>query len=375
MRGEVDKLKILIALIFVFQGMSIAVIQHPLLKSYQWMRLFGVFLMVMGILYIYFKYHIAKVSKEKKIQEKNIENKTFSKSKNFSIQIQKDQINKDLGKIDEVEDKSILIRSMYWISKKAEKISPYTIPIIGAIVVDAVIIYNILINKSINLRGFDAITITFGISLILYNYIPKQFQFARDFFVFFLGLLFFILIFPPIFYNLLFGEGGDAFITKTLLGDPVSGILNLGGIESYCKIINTSTRSETATVFFTLSQTGEEASVGIAEACSGIYTLSIFLSAFITFVLLEYKRFDRKVALLIGIGIFTTYIANLLRMTIIILVGHYYDTDPNGLPNLAWTHINAGWIIFMAWIIPFWWLMYRFLMKKDINKNFDEIEK
>ena len=103
-----------------------------------------------------------------------------------------------------------------------------------------------------------------------------------------------------------------------------------------------------------------------------IYTASIFLSAFITFILLEYRRFDRKVGLLIGLGIFTSYLANLFRMTIIVLVGHYYDTDPVNLTNLSWAHTNAGWLIFLAWIIPFWWLMYRFLMKKDISKIPDE---
>ncbi len=369
MRGELDKLKILLALIFIFQGMSISVIQDPLLKSYPWMRLVGVILMISGILYIYFYYQTVSVSKleKEKSQIKSIED--LQDSKRVGVKKLKGEL-KRKPSIEVEEEKSLLNKIMGSTSQNLTKISPFILPIIGAIIIDAVLIYNILIYKSLDLRGFDSITITFGLSLIFYNYIPKKFSFAKDFLVFFLGLLFFILIFPPIFYNLLFGSGGDAAVTKTFLGDPVTWLLNLGGVKSSCAVTPDPIRGEIATVYFVLAQSGEEATVSIAEACSGIYTVSIFLSAFITFILLEYKRFDKKVALLIGLGIFTAYIANLFRMTIIILIGHFYDSDPNNLQNLAWAHINAGWLIFLAWIIPFWWLMYRFLMKKDIyNKD------
>jgi exosortase/archaeosortase family protein len=210
----------------------------------------------------------------------------------------------------------------------------------------------------------------FGASIIAYNYIPEKFAFARDFFVFFLGLLFLILVFPPIFYELVMGSGGSAQATKILLADPVSWILNVGGIDSYTLIgPSVETGGEVAYVYFPLKANGEIAGVGVGEACSGIYTASIFLAAFITFVLIEYKRFDIKVGIIIGLGVLTTYIANIFRMTIIVLVGHYYDSDPINLSSLNWTHINAGWLIFMAWIVPFWWLMYRFLMKKDISED------
>ena len=163
------------------------------------------------------------------------------------------------------------------------------------------------------------------------------------------------------------GSTGGAQVTKVLLADPVSGILNIGGIDSYT-VIEFQSGKNTAFIYFPLQANGSIAGVGIDEACSGIYTASIFLAAFITSVLIEYKRFDLKVGIIVSFGILATYLANILRMLIIILMGHYYDTDPSNLATLEWWHINAGWLIFMAWIIPFWWLMYRFLMKKDINK-------
>ncbi len=376
MRGEVDKLKILLALIFIFQGLSIAVLAHPLVNyTHPAMRLVGVFLMVAGILYIYFKYKFAREIKA--VQKEKGHLGAGARADRLKKQIMMGKAYKRAGgSKPEPEDKSksILTKFMEWIFEKTEAISPYMLPIIGAIIIDAVIIYNILIRRAIELHGFDAITIAFGVSVILYNYIPKQYSFARDFLVFFLGLLFFIMIFPPIFYDFMFGTGGNAAVTKIFLGDPLVGLLNLGGIESSSKIIiSGSDGKETATVFFVLAN-GKQAAVGIAEGCSGIFTASIFLSAFITFVLLEYRRFDRKVGLVIGLGIFTTYAANIFRMTIIILVGHYYDTDPGDLAHMSWAHINAGWLIFLAWIIPFWLLMYKYLMKSDLG-NSDEGEK
>jgi exosortase/archaeosortase family protein len=376
MRGAVNKLKVLLALIIIFQGFSIALLSHPILKTSPWLRILGWVMLIGGVWYIYFLYSAAKIERAEKEQEKTAElaqriligGRPQMRGKTFKKPVPAEEPEAPV-------EESLLTRLMKGILKRTEKFSHYTLPIIGALIIDAVIIYNILVQKSLDIKSWDMITILFGVSLILYNFIPENFSFARDFFVFFLGLLFLILVFPPIFYELLFGSGGSANVTDVLLAKPVSGLLNLGGIESYTEIqINLETGNEVAYVFFPLLSdlNGPKAGVGIGEACSGVYTASIFLAAFITFVLIEYKRFDLKVGVIIVLGVFTTYIANILRMTIIVLMGHYYDTDTTNLVNLNWWHINAGWLIFMAWIIPFWWLMYRFLMRKDMSKGEEE---
>ena len=84
MRGEVDKLKILLALIFIFQGLHIAILSNPLIKIHEGLRLFGVLLMVMGILYIYFKYKMAKTQKEKAKPEEKI-TKVYKSTQNAKI--------------------------------------------------------------------------------------------------------------------------------------------------------------------------------------------------------------------------------------------------------------------------------------------------
>jgi exosortase/archaeosortase family protein len=375
MSGEADKLKILLALIFILTGMSFGLLSHPIVGHGQpIMRVFGILLMIFGIIYLYFKFKMGKKEKEQEQIEEPERKRKITRAEKIQIQKLK---SKGLRRADvkepEVEDRSILARFMDWSFTKSEGISQYTLPIIGAVIIDAVLIYNILSRNSLDLRGFDTITITFGISLIVYNYIPDEYNFARNFFVFFFGLLFFILVFPPIFYKSIIGTSGNAVITKALLGDPVVWLLNLSGIKSTSTIVGSGS-SEFATIYFPLAQNGLEASVQIGESCSGIYTVSIFLSAFITFVLLEYKRFDLKVGSLIVLGIFISYIGNIIRMYIIVLVGHYYDSDPGNMTNLGWTHSYAGLFIFLAWIIPFWFLMYWFLMRKDINKDKEKIK-
>ena len=105
------------------------------------------------------------------------------------------------------------------------------------------------------------------------------------------------------------------------------------------------------------------ATVGITTSCSGIYSFTIFSAAFASFVLVEYRRFEARVFALLAAGVLTAYFANLLRMLIITLVGHFYDTTTNGLENFNWAHANAGWLIFLVWIALFWWIVFRFGMK------------
>ena len=65
------------------------------------------------------------------------------------------------------------------------------------------------------------------------------------------------------------------------------------------------------------------------------------------------KNTGKEMYWLIFLGILMSYIANLIRMTIIVIVGHYY-----GIESLLWTHENIGWIIFTIWMIIFWQIFH-----------------
>ncbi len=52
---------------------------------------------------------------------------------------------------------------------------------------------------------------------------------------------------------------------------------------------------------------------------------------------------DRTTVRIPALGIARTYLANIIRMAIIVIVGYYY-----GMDALLWTHANMGWLIFLG---------------------------
>ena len=75
----------------------------------------------------------------------------------------------------------------------------------------------------------------------------------------------------------------------------------------------------------------------------------IFMSALIGYFVAIENRFGYIFAVSILFGLFSAYLANLIRMYVIVVVGHYF-----GLEALDWAHANAGWIIFFLWMGVFW---------------------
>src|SRR5256885_1700502 len=106
---------------------------------------------------------------------------------------------------------------------------------------------------------------------------------------------------------------------------------------------------------------GIQVTVVITTACSGIYSFGIFASAFVAFVLTEYDRLTGRIWLLLALGLMSSYIANVLRMVVIVLVGYYADSGQADLQNMLIAHSYAGWIIFLAWIALFWGALLKFL--------------
>mgnify|MGYP001978918219 CR=1 FL=1 len=101
-------------------------------------------------------------------------------------------------------------------------------------------------------------------------------------------------------------------------------------------------------MFFIDTKADKVAGVSISQGCSGLDSLYIFFCGFISYLFVFYGKLDFKVVNLLFIGIFMSYIANLIRMSIIILAGHYY-----GFEALEWAHANVGWLIFTFWIYLF----------------------
>ena len=229
-------------------------------------------------------------------------------------------------------------------------------PVFGILLIVVDILYNLFLSATPELLTHDSIVLLFGVVMIAYNFIPASYERERDFiFLFFAGLIA-ILVIPLMLARLVVGDFDQSvgIYSAYLLAPEVTGFLNILGVPASVDWLD---------INF-VTQRGDSVTVYISTACSGIYSFAIFASAFLAFVFTEYNRIDRRVGLLMVLGIFTAYVANILRMVVIVMVGYYTYTPEEGLRAMLVAHSNAGWIIFLIWIGLFWFLMYRFLIRR-----------
>jgi len=236
-------------------------------------------------------------------------------------------------------------------------------PAAGISLIIFVIFFNLRFTGALDLGSHDYVTLLLGGTLLAYRYIPNKYEFERDWLLLFFTLLFFILVVPLTLHEIMVGglpENTNSPFVYYLLAEPVAALISLLGVpaEAYIDPLR-------GVVVNYMIQNGGSGEVIIGLSCTGLYSVSIFISAFTAFVLLEYNRLDRKVAVLLTAGVITAYVANILRMSIIVMVGSYY-----GPAALQWTHNNLGTFIFLGWITLFWGIAYRYLdIKNDIEEK------
>ncbi len=278
--------------------------------------------------------------------------------------------------MEEKEEKKSLADHLIHILTLKGRIT-FALPVIGVIIVIFVYAFNLLRTQELDLGVNDTITILLGLTLILYNYVPVKFKAERDFVLLFFLFLFLILVVPLTLYSLYSGplrENTNSPFVYYLLAEPTAGLLNLLGISSSAHLISSPetvngiyiSTSGVYIVYENLggSQQTSLSSVMIGLSCTGLYSVTIFISGFTAFILMEYKKVDVKVASLLTLGVFTSWIANILRMTIIVVVGSHYGSDA-----LEWTHANLGIIIFMIWVAIFWGVMFKLLVPADSGED------
>jgi exosortase/archaeosortase family protein len=232
-------------------------------------------------------------------------------------------------------------------------------PLFGIIIIAVDLIYNLMLSGTPQLLTFDTIVLLFGSWLIFHNFIPKKFERERDFVFMFLFFLVLLMVIPLLILRFVTGNFEESVnvYSANLLVPPVVGLSRLFGVPIL----------DVNGIWIQMAlKSGQQVWIGITTECSGIFSFAIFASAFMAFVMIEFEKITKKVVALLALGIFTAYLANILRMTIIILVGYHFDTG--NLQNMLFAHANLGWIIFLLWISLFWALTYKLLMKEKEPK-------
>lgn len=243
---------------------------------------------------------------------------------------------------------STLIRRATWNGRLVR-----LFPMVGVMMLAADLLYNLKLSASPALQTEDTIVILAACVFIVYGFVPPRFSRERDFVLTFVLALNAILVVP-----LLLARAWEAdfersvdFYSWVALAPQTSAVLRLLGVEN---TIHPVTGATAPGLTFTPQRLGVQVTVVITTACSGIYSFGIFASAFVAFVLTEFQRPAPRVWLLLGLGMLTAYVANVLRMVIIVLVGYYTDSTQTDLQNMLIAHSYAGWLIFLGWIALFW---------------------
>lgn len=227
----------------------------------------------------------------------------------------------------------------------------YIVMIAGAVLIGLVIIWNRFFSPNSGLGDFDMLTIMFGGVLLIFPIIIEKFKVEAIFSLLFLGLVLLFLVIPQVVMSLNTGAGESAgnWYVSYMLAAPFAGILDLIGIPA-------TSHANMVTITF---QDGTVQPLGISAYCAGLYSFSIFLAAFCSFVLV-FERLRIKVLVpVLAIGLLIAFLGNLFRMVVIGVVGYY-----RGLEALLWAHENAGWIIFLSWSAVFWYLLLGYISKR-----------
>ncbi|MEM2900089.1 MAG: exosortase/archaeosortase family protein [Thermoplasmata archaeon] len=354
---------LVLGLVFLFSGLNIMLLVN---KLKPWVG--GLFFIIgLGIV-IYvtrpdilekiFGARLGEKREEKAEEEKEI------KEKDIRTDIEDKEVKKERRKITFVEkvvDK-ITLSGKAW----------FIFPIIGISLILIDFYFNLKVVGETEWGSFDYTVTLLGLVLLVYHFIPKKYTREKNFMLTFLSLLCFIIILPII---------GSFALTERSLGSSVewyTSELLAKPLAEFVTLLGIPTTAYGEMITFT-DINGHTNSLVISLGCSGIYSTMIFVSAFFGYVLTEYQRINFRVAILLLVGIVTAYVANILRMTIIVLVGYYY-----GMQALIWTHAHAGEIIFICWIAFFWYFMFKYLKpdeeeiensdKNEGNKKENEAE-
>lgn len=91
----------------------------------------------------------------------------------------------------------------------------------------------------------------------------------------------------------------------------------------------------------------------VGVVCAGLYAMVLFLGVFALFAW-EQRTSGWRLLAYMSLGILGLHAANVVRLILLALVGVEWGGEA-----LQAFHRNAGWVLFLAWAVVFWWLVLR----------------
>lgn len=212
--------------------------------------------------------------------------------------------------------------------------------IIGVAIIVSVFVYNRMLKS--NWGNLDVMAILLGFSLILMSSTNREiFTIAR--FTACMSLLF-VISFSAL-YSIphTFGFPLPYYYGHYMVTLPVTIILRKLGLNV-----------DVPSMRIIRVNGVEPLNLKIELSCFGWYSLLLSLSTILAYNLTIKKIKKRKLMVILSIVSITVYLANLLRIAILVTVAYFY-----GLEIMMMFHAHTGWILFAVILIP---LMY-FIVK------------
>ena len=332
-------LQLLLGLVLAFQGLALAIASPKEVTVHWWMRGVGAAMAVGGLLYLYrylprevLELPMSEAAKERAAHEL-------------------------VRRLTRGERPTTLAERLTDRLTLQGRLVPF-LPIVGAVIIALDLYWNLVLTGSTEFLTYDWLALMTGAFLVVYEWVPKGWNRERDFtFVFLLALALLLLV-PVLLERAAEGNPsssvGISAYSEYLLAKPVDGMMRLSGVHTHINGI---------TITFP-GPNGVDIRLLIATSCSGVYSFAIFTAAFLGFVGSEFREWDRRLKWFLALGIVAAYCANLLRMYIIVMVGHL-----RGSEAMMWAHANAGWLIYMAWVGAFWWLLFRWFFARGAEEE------
>ena len=247
------------------------------------------------------------------------------------------------------------------------------LPVVGILLIALDVGFNAFLAATPGLGTQDILLLMLAAFLVAFRLVPERYVVGRDTVFVFLLMLNLILNVPILLFraaNLDFNASVDAY-SWALLAPQTSATLNLFGVGSWvgscpqiAQALNQNflcTGVGSPGIVFTPAHGIEPVALFITTACSGIYSFGLFTSIFTAYVTTEYTRLTRRVVLFLMLGAIASYVANVLRMTVIGLVGYYGESPQESIQNMLLAHSQAGLLIFLGWASLFMAVMFKFL--------------
>jgi exosortase/archaeosortase family protein len=243
----------------------------------------------------------------------------------------------------------------------SKKMCAIMLPALGLAIITIWSAWKISVKGSTDLRMEDFIVTLFGLSLVLYYSGPSKYTVQKDFVVLYLLFMTFVFIVIWKTYTMTTGQSGAEFSASLqyhFITVPVVLLLQMVGVDANAILVMSNVPGMSNYIDYPYD--GRTLTLGVGATCSGIYSAGLFFSAFLSFVLVRYRKIDRAIFLGLATGLLMTWLSNIFRMTITVAIGSIY-----GHPALVLFHSYFGIIAFILFLTIFWVLIVRWLDRRE----------